>query len=153
MRIADWPERERPRERLLAHGAAALSEAELLAVFLRTGVCGTSAVESGRDFVARFGSLQRLFAVTGDEAAGIRGFGIAKYAQLKAVVELVRRAMIEDIGARQPLLAARRVRLPAAHAGRPRVRSLEGGGAQRTRQGKRIERASFLVTHAWHRSA
>jgi len=109
MRIADWPERERPRERLLAHGAAALSEAELLAVFLRTGVCGTSAVESGRDFVARFGSLQRLFAVTVDEAAGIRGFGIAKYAQLKAAVELVRRAMIEDIGERDSLSSPRAV--------------------------------------------
>src|ERR1041385_1170599 len=103
MRIADWPERERPRERLLAHGAAALSEAELLAVFLRTGVAGTSAVDVGRELVARFGSLQRLFAATIDEAAGIRGFGVAKHAQLKAVVELVRRALIEDIGERESL--------------------------------------------------
>lgn len=109
MRIADWPERERPRERLLAHGAAALSEAELLAVFLRTGVAGTSAVEVGRELVARFGSLQRLFAATVDEAAGIRGFGVAKYAQLKAVVELVRRALIEDIGERESLSSPRAV--------------------------------------------
>ena len=52
MRIADWPERERPRERLLQHGAAALSEAELLAIFLRTGIAGTSAVDLGRELLA-----------------------------------------------------------------------------------------------------
>jgi DNA repair protein RadC len=54
MRITDWPENERPRERLLKHGAAALSEAELLAIFLRTGVAGKSAVDLGRDLIARF---------------------------------------------------------------------------------------------------
>jgi DNA repair protein RadC len=109
MRIADWPERERPRERLLQHGAAALSEAELLAVFLRTGAAGTSAVDLGRELVARFGSLQRLFAATIDEVADVRGFGVAKYAQLKAVVELVRRALIEDIGERDSLSSPRAV--------------------------------------------
>ena len=62
MGIADWPEDERPRERLLKLGAAALSEAELLAIFLRTGVAGKSAVELGRDLPGRFGSLDRLFA-------------------------------------------------------------------------------------------
>jgi DNA repair protein RadC len=109
MRIADWPERERPRERLLAHGAAALSEAELLAVFLRTGASGTSAVDLGRELLARFGSLHRLLAVTADEVAGIRGFGVAKYAQLKAVLELVRRALVEDIGERDSLCSPRAV--------------------------------------------
>jgi DNA repair protein RadC len=109
MRIADWPEHERPRERLLRHGAAALSEAELLAVFLRTGTTGASAVEVGRELVTRFGSLQRLFAATIDEVAGIRGFGVAKYAQLKAVLELVRRALIEDIGERDSLSSPRAV--------------------------------------------
>src|SRR5690242_3488255 len=109
MRIADWPERERPRERLLAHGAAALSEAELLAVFLRTGVAGTSAVDLGRELIARFGSLQRLFAATVDEVAGIRGFGVAKYAQLRSVLELVRRALKEDIGERDSLSSPRAV--------------------------------------------
>src|SRR6266705_2171893 len=83
MRIAEWPEHERPRERLLKHGAAALSEAELLAIFLRTGIAGRSAIELGRDVIARFGSLQRLFAATLDEIAGIRGLGPAKYVQLK----------------------------------------------------------------------
>jgi DNA repair protein RadC len=109
MRIADWPERERPRERLLQHGAAALSEAELLAVFLRTGIAGTSAIDLGRELLAHFGSLQRLFAATVDEVAGIRGFGVAKYAQLKAVLELLRRALIEDIGERDSLSSPRAV--------------------------------------------
>ena len=109
MRIADWPERERPRERLLQHGAAALSEAELLAVFLRTGVAGTTAVDLGRELLVRFGSLQRLLAATVDELAGVRGFGVAKYAQLKAVLELVRRALIEDIGERDSLSSPRAV--------------------------------------------
>jgi DNA repair protein RadC len=103
MSIADWPERERPRERLLRHGAAALSEAELLAVFLRTGVAGASAVDVGRELLARFGTLQQLFAASVEEVAGLRGFGVAKYAQLKAVLELVRRALIEDIGQRDSL--------------------------------------------------
>ena len=109
MRIADWPERERPRERLLQHGASALSEAELLAVFLRTGVAGTSAVDLGRELLVHFGSLQRLLAASVDELAGVRGFGVAKYAQLKAVLELVRRALIEDIGERDSLSSPRAV--------------------------------------------
>ncbi len=110
MRIAEWPEHERPRERLLKHGAAALSEAELLAIFLRTGIAGRSAIELGRDVIARFGSLQRLFAATLDEIADIRGLGPAKYVQLKAVIELVRRAIVEDIGERDNLSSPRAVR-------------------------------------------
>jgi DNA repair protein RadC len=110
MRIADWPERERPRERLLAHGAAALSEAELLAIFLRTGIAGRSAVELARELIARFGSLQRLFAATLDEVAAVRGLGPAKYAQLKAVIEIARRTLAEDIGERDNLSSPRAVR-------------------------------------------
>jgi DNA repair protein RadC len=110
MRIAEWPEHERPRERLLKHGAAALSEAELLAIFLRTGIAGRSAIDLGRDVIARFGSLQRLFAATLDEVAAIRGLGPAKYVQLKAVIELVRRAIVEDIGERDNLSSPRAVR-------------------------------------------
>src|SRR5260370_23190405 len=92
MRIADWPVDERPRERLLKLGPGALSEAELLAIFLRTGIAGKSAVELGRDLLQRFGGLQRLFAATLEEVAAIRGLGPAKYAQLQAVVEMARRA-------------------------------------------------------------
>jgi DNA repair protein RadC len=110
MRIAEWPEDERPRERLLKHGASALSEAELLAIFLRTGIAGTSAVELGRQLLARFGSLQRLFAATLGEVAAVRGLGPAKYVQLQAVVEMARRALREDIGERDAMSSPQAVR-------------------------------------------
>jgi DNA repair protein RadC len=110
MRITDWPEDERPRERLLKLGAGALSEAELLAIFLRTGIAGTSAVELGRELIRRFGSLQCLFAATLDEVSTIRGLGPAKYVQLQAVVEMARRALSEQIGERDALSSPRAVR-------------------------------------------
>src|SRR5438034_2212222 len=110
MRITDWPKDERPRERLLKLGPGALSEAELLAIFLRTGIAGKSAVELGRDLMQRFGGLQRLFAATFEEVAAIRGLGPAKYAQLQAVVEMVRRALSEQIGERDAMSSPRAVR-------------------------------------------
>jgi DNA repair protein RadC len=121
MRIADWPEDERPRERLLKLGAGALSEAELLAIFLRTGISGTSAVELGRELIRRFGSLQRLFAATLDEVSAVRGLGPAKYVQLQAVVEMARRALSEQIGERDALSSPRAVRdfLQLSLGGRP----------------------------------
>jgi DNA repair protein RadC len=110
MRIADWPEDERPRERLLKLGAAALSEAELLAIFLRTGIAGKSAVELGRELIKRFGSLRRLFGATLDEIAAVRGLGPAKYAQLQAVIEMARRALSEQIVERDAMSSPRAVR-------------------------------------------
>lgn len=110
MRIADWPAEERPRERLLRHGAGALSEAELLAILLRTGIAGASAVELGRALLARFGNLQRLFAATLPEIAAVRGLGPAKYVQLQAVVEMARRALQESIGERDALSSPQAVR-------------------------------------------
>src|SRR5450631_4721419 len=110
MRIADWPEDERPRERLLKLGAAALSEAELLAIFLRTGTTGKSAVELGRDLLGRFGSLQRLFAASLDDVAAVRGLGPAKYVQLQAVVEMARRALAEQIRDRDAMSSPQAVR-------------------------------------------
>lgn len=97
MAITDWPEGERPRERLLAQGAAALSDAELLAIFLRTGVKGKSAVALARELLAHFGGLNRLFAATEKECREFRGLGQAKYAQLQAVIEMARRALKEDM--------------------------------------------------------
>lgn len=97
MAITDWPEGERPRERLLAQGAAALSDAELLAIFLRTGVKGKSAVALARELLAHFGGLNRLFAATEKECRAFHGLGQAKYAQLQAVIEMARRALKEDI--------------------------------------------------------
>ena len=110
MRIADWPLDERPRERLLKHGARALSEAELLAIFLRTGIAGANAVELGRELLARFGSLQRLFAATLPEFVAVRGLGPAKYVQLQAVMEMARRALQESIGERDAMSSPQAVR-------------------------------------------
>ena len=110
MGIADWPEDERPRERLLKLGAAALSEAELLAIFLRTGIAGKSAVELGRDLLNRFGSLHRLFAAPLEDVAAVRGLGPAKYVQLQAVVEMARRALAEQIQDRDAMSSPQAVR-------------------------------------------
>lgn len=97
MTIRDWPEDERPRERLLAQGAAALSDAELLAIFLRVGISGKSAVDLARELISHFGSLTRLFFATQAEFSSIPGMGPAKYAQLQAVLEMARRALAEEI--------------------------------------------------------
>ena len=85
MSINDWPEDERPRERLLQRGAAALSDAELLAIFLRTGVAGRSAVDLARDLLGRFGGLRALLKASQHEFCAAHGLGSAKYAQLQAV--------------------------------------------------------------------
>lgn len=97
MSIADWPEGDRPREKLLQKGAAALSDAELLAIFLRVGVKGKSAVDLGRELMGQFGSLQALFAA--DEAAlcAVHGMGQAKFVQFQAILEMARRALREEL--------------------------------------------------------
>jgi DNA repair protein RadC len=99
MSISDWPAHERPRERLINEGAAALSDAELLAIFLRIGVKGKSAVELARDMVAHFGSLHALFGASLADFSKVHGLGAAKFAQLQAVIELARRAVEEQIEA------------------------------------------------------
>ena len=104
MAITDWPENERPRERLLKNGAAALSDAELLALFLRVGIKGKSAVDLARELLTHFGSLTRLCNASEAEFAAIAGMGPAKYAQLQAVMEMSRRALKEDLH-RNDLLA------------------------------------------------
>lgn len=93
MRIADFPSSERPRERLLAHGARALADAELLALFLRTGVRGSSALDLARVLLVRFGGLDALLAAPAREVIAQSGVGPAKYAQLAAATELARRAL------------------------------------------------------------
>ena len=110
MAITDWPADERPRERLLKQGAGALSDAELLAIFLRVGVAGMSAVDLARILLERFGSLNRLFAATQAEVAAVPGLGPAKYAQLQAVFELVRRALAEELRDRDTLASPGAVR-------------------------------------------
>jgi DNA repair protein RadC len=97
MAITDWPEDERPRERLLRRGADALSDAELLAIFLRVGVRGKSAVDLARDLLNHFGGLGRLFTAGQDAFSAFPGMGPAKYAQLQAVLEMARRALAEEM--------------------------------------------------------
>lgn len=103
MAIKDWPASERPRERLLAYGAQSLSDAELLAIFLRTGVRGQSAVELARSLLARFESLRRLLAASREEFCAAPGLGDAKYAQLQAVLEMGRRHLGERLLRGEPL--------------------------------------------------
>jgi DNA repair protein RadC len=97
MTVRDWPEDERPRERLLRHGPRSLSEAELLAIFLRIGLPGRSVLDLARGALDRFGSLNGLLNAPRAEVEAMPGFGPAKYAQLQAVVELARRALREDV--------------------------------------------------------
>lgn len=97
MAITDWPIDERPREKLMQKGAAALSDAELLAIFLRVGLPGKSAVDLARELVSHFGSLQRMFSAQPKELCQIKGIGEAKYVQLQAVLEMARRALEEEM--------------------------------------------------------
>ena len=110
MAITDWPEGDRPREKLLARGAAALSDAELLAIFLRVGVTGKSAVDLARDLLNHFGGLTRLFASEQAAFSAFPGMGPAKYAQLQAVLEMSRRALGEDMRAGDALNSPKAVR-------------------------------------------
>lgn len=97
MSITDWPVGERPREKLLQRGAAALSDAELLAIFLRTGVVGKSAVDLARELLTRFGNLTHLFAASEAAFCETHGMGQAKFVQLQAVLEMSRRALREEM--------------------------------------------------------
>jgi DNA repair protein RadC len=95
MSIKDWPADERPREKLLQRGAHALTDAELLAIFLRIGTQGKSAVDLARDLLGEFGSLQALLNADQERFCQSHGMGQAKYAQLQAVLEMARRHFAE----------------------------------------------------------
>jgi DNA repair protein RadC len=98
MSISEWPEADRPRERLLKHGPAHLGDAELLAIFLRTGVRGMSALDLARALLDRFdGSLRRLADASFEQLSGLSGVGPAKATQLMAIIELARRALVEQL--------------------------------------------------------
>ncbi|GAB7562173.1 DNA repair protein RadC [Methylobacillus methanolivorans] len=110
MAITDWPEGERPREKLLAGGAMALSDAELLAIFLRTGVTGKSAVDLARDLLTRFSSLNGIFAASIEEICQVHGMGESKFVQLQAIFEMSRRALLEQMQQRDILTSPQAVR-------------------------------------------
>lgn len=97
MAIPNWPISERPREKLLQKGVTALSDTELLAIFLRTGITGKSAVDLARELLLHFGNLTNIFAANQISFCQLPGMGIAKYTQLQAVLEMARRALSEEL--------------------------------------------------------
>ena len=103
MAIRDWPEGERPREKLLQKGAASLSDAELLAIFLRIGVKGKSALDLAREMLKEFGGLRALLSASQEELCATSGMGPAKYAQLQAGLEMARRHLGEALERGKPL--------------------------------------------------
>ena len=95
MSIRDWPRNERPQEKLLKFGAQVLSEAELLAIFLRTGVRGRNALDVARDLLLQFGSIRGLLTSPKTKFCTAPGLGLTRYATLQALLELVRRHLLE----------------------------------------------------------
>jgi len=110
MRIGERPENERPRERLLARGAAALSDAELVALLLRTGTARQSALEVARALIARFDGLSGLLAAPVTDVVAVHGVGPAKGAELAAIVELSRRSLAQQARRRDALASPQAVR-------------------------------------------
>jgi DNA repair protein RadC len=97
MAITDWPADERPREKLMQKGVSSLSDAELLAIFLRVGVVGKSAVDLARDLLNAFGSLNAIFNASAHQISALHGMGLSKYCQLQAIFEMSRRALSEQL--------------------------------------------------------
>lgn len=97
MAITDWPTAERPREKLLSRGPQSLSDAELLAIFLRTGVRGKTAVDLARDLLNEYGGLRALLEADRQNFCRANGLGNAKYVQLQAVLEMGRRHLYETL--------------------------------------------------------
>jgi len=110
MAIRDWPVNERPREKLIQRGAASLSDAELLAIFLRTGCAGKSAVDLARELLNTFGSLRALLEASQKEFCQALGLGLAKYTQLQAVLEISRRHLAETLCSKDCLTSSKQVR-------------------------------------------
>ncbi|GAB1258645.1 DNA repair protein RadC [Aurantivibrio plasticivorans] len=107
MSIINWPAEERPREKLLLSGPSALTDSELLAIFLRTGVAGKSAVDLARELITEFGGLRPLLEASQQSFCAGHGLGLAKYAQLQAVMEMARRHLSEALAQRDVLSSAR----------------------------------------------
>lgn len=110
MSIRDWPAAERPREKLLERGATSLSDAELLAIFLRTGVAGCSAVDLARRLLNEFGSLRALLEADRVSFCSHLGLGVAKFVQLQAVLEIARRHLAEQLSRASALESPQAVR-------------------------------------------
>lgn len=110
MSIKDWPLDERPREKLLARGASALTDAELLAVLLRFGTARRTALDNARDILQCFGSLRKLIASDRERFCAQPGLGLARFAELQAALEIARRQYAEDLRSGPVLTAPRTTR-------------------------------------------
>jgi DNA repair protein RadC len=103
MAISHWPSAEKPREKLINRGAAALSDAELLAIFLRTGFAGCSAVDLARQLLLDYGSLRGILDADAEDFCSAKGLGMAKFAQLQAALEIAARHLAENLAQRDCL--------------------------------------------------
>ncbi|MBI5406320.1 MAG: DNA repair protein RadC [Nitrospirae bacterium] len=107
--INHWPEEERPRERLIKEGADRLSPAQLLAIVLRTGSEGKSALELAMEIIRHYGDLKALSGATVHELCAIKGVGVAKAAEIKAALEIGKRAVTQPLGKRRRVLSSKDV--------------------------------------------
>ena len=101
--LKDWPSSEKPREKLLTNGAQSLSDAELLAIFLRTGVKGCHVVDLARQLLKSFGSIAAIYQASVDEFCQVHGLGVAKFVQLQACLEMSKRFLAEEMSNGQAL--------------------------------------------------
>ena len=119
MSIKALPADARPREKLLARGAQSLADAELLALLLRTGLAGTGVLQMAHQLLERFGGLGGLMRTAPDDLSGVRGLGPAKRAELVAVLEIARRALVAEMAERPlfdaPQTVRQYLRLQMAH--------------------------------------
>lgn len=110
MSIKNWPIDERPREKLIQQGPQALSDAELLAIFLRTGCAGQSAIDLARTLLKQFGSLRQLIESEQEDFCQAKGLGLAKYAQIQATMEIARRHLGQSLRRQQAFSNAEQVK-------------------------------------------
>lgn len=110
MTIKDWPDAERPREKLLNRGAGALSDAELLAIFLRTGTRGATAIDVARGLLNDFGGLRALLAAPRQDLCARKGMGDSKYVTLQAALEIGQRCLAQRLMRGEPLTSPDRAR-------------------------------------------
>ena len=108
--LKTWPAQERPREKLLQQGAAALSDAELLAIFLRTGVKGCSVVDLARQLLNNFGSIAAIYQASISDFCQVHGLGQAKYVQLQACLEMAKRYLKEQASTQHYLTSSRQTK-------------------------------------------
>ncbi|MDD9855819.1 MAG: DNA repair protein RadC, partial [Gammaproteobacteria bacterium] len=124
MAINRWPAEQRPREKLIRSGAHALSDAELLAIFLRTGIKGKTAVDLGRELLDQYGGLRQILNADPREVARTGGLGPAKCAQLQAALELGKRYLEEKLQREGPLTSPKQAAEYLTHQLRDRAREV-----------------------------